>query len=368
MMRVRKNDWALAWIALMAVSVFGCGRGAWYEAYGIENERQLRSPESIPHLQRALEDGYCEAAEALGRMRAKASEAVPDLLDQIDRGECLLQAAKAVDAVSPDRPRALAAAVKALERVEVVSSSSLDSLSSIASLGSLKSKKSMLDSAYVDAFLKLFSGHGQAALPDLVKLVGHERWEVRYCAIRILAGIGNAKPNVIEALKRAEIDRNEDIRQVAKEAMRKLRFADLAKPGEKIVIAVFDVADPNGQFAKADLEQLTDYLSAQMAEIADFRVVPRDQVRSQLASQKRESFKAVFDERTQLQLGKALAARKSLATRLLKIDDKCVVTATLFDLKSETTEKAATVDTGCSMDSLTSAMKEVARKLSDKPL
>jgi hypothetical protein len=70
------------------------------------------------------------------------------------------------------------------------------------------------------------------------------------------------------------------------------------------------------------------------------------------------------DERCRIELGKALSAEKTLATTLIQVGSKCAVTSNLFDLKTETTEKGASVETGCSPDELLGAMKSIAGQLS----
>lgn len=89
-----------------------------------------------------------------------------------------------------------------------------------------------------------------------------------------------------------------------------------------------------------------------------------DQLRKNLLDEKAGSYKECYDERCRIELGKALSAQKTLATTLIQVGSKCAVTSNLFDLKSETTEKGASVETGCSPDELFSAMKSIAGQLS----
>jgi hypothetical protein len=63
-------------------------------------------------------------------------------------------------------------------------------------------------------------------------------------------------------------------------------------------------------------------------------------------------------------MGKALAAQKSLATKILRVGKRCAITSTLYDLKTETAEKSALSRTECSDDALMDAMDRVARQLS----
>ena len=103
-----------------------------------------------------------------------------------------------------------------------------------------------------------------------------------------------------------------------------------AKPGEaaaaapatsakKLIVAVFDIQDHTGGMDEKTLDQLTEYLAAQVTQRAGFKVVPRDQLRSRLAAEKVKSYRKCVDQRCQIELGKAMAAQKSLATKLLKV-------------------------------------------------
>jgi len=136
--------------------------------------------------------------------------------------------------------------------------------------------------------------------------------------------------------------------------------------GRREILAVFDVQDAGGRLSARTLEQMTDYLAVKMTDIAGYRVVPRDQLRKRLRSEKAAGYKKCFDESCQIELGRAVSAQKSLATKMLQLGSKCAITATLYDLKSETTVQAASVDSDCSEDSLMGGIEEIARKLAGR--
>ena len=52
--------------------------------------------------------------------------------------------------------------------------------------------------------------------------------------------------------------------------------------------------------------------------------------------------------------------------RQLRVGKLCAIAASLFDLRSETTEGAATVDTSCKEDALLAGIKALVRKLAGK--
>jgi hypothetical protein len=135
-------------------------------------------------------------------------------------------------------------------------------------------------------------------------------------------------------------------------------------PGpRKPIIAVFDVQDTTGKTKKEDLLSLTNYLGTVLTKSGKYKTVPRDQLRKRLFETKKGTYKNCFNESCQIELGKALAAQKSLATTLIRVGSKCAVTANLIDLKTETAEKGASVTTGCSTDELLDAMEKLVEQL-----
>lgn len=134
-------------------------------------------------------------------------------------------------------------------------------------------------------------------------------------------------------------------------------------PGGGQVVAVFDLEDSGKLVPEGAALQITDYLATRIAERLSFRVVPRDQLRARLVEEKAEGYKSCFDTSCQLELGKALAAEKSLATRLLRVGKTCAMTTTLYDLRTETAERAASVKTDCTEDGLLSGVDEVVEQL-----
>jgi hypothetical protein len=139
--------------------------------------------------------------------------------------------------------------------------------------------------------------------------------------------------------------------------------ADTGATAKRPIVAVFAVQDASKNIAADVLEQLTEYLSAQLAATGRYRIVPRDRLRERIADQRKKSYGACYDEACQIELGKALAAQKSLATKLLRVSNRCALTAVLYDLRTETTETAASVDTECSVEALLGAVRKVAQQL-----
>ena len=138
------------------------------------------------------------------------------------------------------------------------------------------------------------------------------------------------------------------------------------KQGQKVIVAVFNIQDATGEFEPKLLDQLTDYYCGMLTQSLGFKVVPRDQIKKRLSQQKKESYQACYDQSCQIEIGKASAAQKSIATKLIKIGDRCTLVSTMYDLKTQTSEKAANAITDCTPDSLMNGIIQLIKKFSEQ--
>lgn len=129
------------------------------------------------------------------------------------------------------------------------------------------------------------------------------------------------------------------------------------------IVAVFDIEDQSKKMQRDVLDQLTGYLGTKLTQIAGFKIVPRDQLRLRLSQEKSSTYKECYDQSCQIELGRAIAAEKSLSTQIIRIGNACAITSSLFDLRTETTEGAASIETGCADEDLMRAMTEIAEQL-----
>ena len=136
-------------------------------------------------------------------------------------------------------------------------------------------------------------------------------------------------------------------------------------PAKKsVILAVFDIEDVTKQLKEQEILQIQEFLETRLTELGGFKIVPREQLRQRLQQEKTDSYRACFDEACQIELGKEVAAEKSLSTRILKVGSTCVVTSKLFDLKTATSEKAASARVACSPEGLLEGMDQLATQLS----
>ncbi|HOX44049.1 MAG TPA: hypothetical protein PK668_10655 [Myxococcota bacterium] len=144
---------------------------------------------------------------------------------------------------------------------------------------------------------------------------------------------------------------------------RKLAAAPAPAPGKAFIIAVFTLEDRGAKLGEDVQERLSEYLASAIAASGRYQVIPRVQLKERLGLQKTESYKVCYDQNCQIELGKELAAEKSLSTQVIKLGARCMVTAVIFDLKTAASEGGASQEGGCGEDELAESMKEVVGKL-----
>jgi TPR repeat protein len=132
---------------------------------------------------------------------------------------------------------------------------------------------------------------------------------------------------------------------------------------QKPIVAVFGIENRGVQLDPTAISNLSDFLAAEIASTGSYEVVPRAQIKERLSSEKKNSFRACYEQSCQIEIGRELAASKSVSTQLLKIGKKCVVTATLFDLKKATAERAITQEGFCTAEGVMETLQVVAGKL-----
>lgn len=127
---------------------------------------------------------------------------------------------------------------------------------------------------------------------------------------------------------------------------------------------VFDIQDEFKKLRPEMTLALTEYLAVQLMRKAGYRLIPREQLKGRLKLEKAQTYKDCFDSVCQIELGKALAAQKTISTKLLQKGTQCVFTLTVFDLQSEIADKAASKISSCAESSLFDAIDRLAEELS----
>ncbi len=128
------------------------------------------------------------------------------------------------------------------------------------------------------------------------------------------------------------------------------------------VVAVMGVHDKSEALDGRTLGQLQAYFTARLGYYG-YRTVPTDQINAAIKELQRESFRPCYDEACQIEIGRALAAQRTVAPSILQIGELCVAAAGVYDLKTEAATDAATEETGCTPKALMEGFDRVARRL-----
>lgn len=137
--------------------------------------------------------------------------------------------------------------------------------------------------------------------------------------------------------------------------------------GAQSIIAVFDVEDQGAGLSAEVRNRLSDFLAMRLASTGAYQVVPRAQLRQRLVQQKTQSYKQCYDQTCQIEIGKELAAQKSLSTQVVKLGSRCMVTSVLYDLKRSASEGGGSAEGGCDEDAIVGSLKRVLVKLTPAP-
>jgi TPR repeat protein len=128
------------------------------------------------------------------------------------------------------------------------------------------------------------------------------------------------------------------------------------------IVAVFEVQDKGSRLSASQVDRLTDYLVT-LVTGGGYQVVPRAQLRERLQDQKRGSYKACYDERCQIELGRELAAQKTLSGQVLRFGKTCKVTVGLFDLARSASERAGSHSGGCSEEEIVASLERAVQAM-----
>ena len=212
------------------------------------------------------------------------------------------------------------------------------------------------------------------AVPALIRALSDEDASARVEAVKALVEIGVDNSHVEKGLRWAASDPDGRVKKAALSALRKLDTSRLARDSHMplkepasnrppAIVAVLDIQDSAGRLGAETRRQLSRYIAAAVSRASAFRVIPPRQLRQRLSAEKKKSFQDCYDDACRIELGKALSAQKVLATDLLRMGDRCVLTASLYELKTETVEKSALVETDCSDESLIDGVKDMTDQL-----
>lgn len=139
---------------------------------------------------------------------------------------------------------------------------------------------------------------------------------------------------------------------------------------QKPVVAVFDLEN-RAKLKSGDVLTLTEYITTRLAEGERYRVVPKSEVQTALRAKKAESYQSCYDESCQIEIGRELAAQKTLSSKVSRLGSTCIVTVQLYDLAQGASEGAGTSKGGCKVEEILGlldvAMAPFGRNVSPAP-
>lgn len=213
---------------------------------------------------------------------------------------------------------------------------------------------------------------------QLIQALGDSDGRVRQYAAEALGNAAPPNSGARQALQRVSKDEDSLVSRAARLALNKMgnrSAATLVKPAKIVakeptttkakpcIVAVFSVEAKPGSFSNGIRDRLTHLLLTGIAGCPRYRVVPARQLRKGLAEMKARSYKDCYDRRCQIEIGRALAAQITVASRVVQIDKRCFITSIMYDLKTETTQQAATAEGACDHNAIVESIKTVVRKL-----
>jgi hypothetical protein len=136
-----------------------------------------------------------------------------------------------------------------------------------------------------------------------------------------------------------------------------------AHASDRVVVAVFDIESKGVDLPSEVLARLSSYGATRLASTDAYAVVPKEQIREQLEAKKADSYKNCYDQACQIEIGKEVAAQKSLSSSVMRLGSRCVVSLALYDLRTAATEKATTAEGGCGEDDVFVSMKSALAQL-----
>ncbi len=126
---------------------------------------------------------------------------------------------------------------------------------------------------------------------------------------------------------------------------------------------MFNVEAPEGQLTESFKKTLSEFIGVQLTASGVYKVVPRSELQAALKRQKAASYKECFQESCQIEIGKEIAAEKTLSTKVSKIGSACLVTLSIYDLRSLTSDKAASQKGECSEEGVFESIQKCVAKL-----
>ncbi len=128
------------------------------------------------------------------------------------------------------------------------------------------------------------------------------------------------------------------------------------------IVAMFDIENQGAPLDNDSMARLSNMMFGLLVA-GGFKLTPQDQVRQRVIELKRDSYKDCFDQSCQIELGKAVAAAKSMSTRVTRVGESCQVATAVYDLRTEATDSGASAEGPCTEAGVSLAIRRVVAQL-----
>ena len=138
-------------------------------------------------------------------------------------------------------------------------------------------------------------------------------------------------------------------------------LASAAPQGPAVAVFPIQVIDVP-QLRDSNPDKFLDLLEA-MVIAERFPTIPRSDIKAVINDTSAQSFKDCYDESCQIELGKAVAARKALYSSFASFGRRCRLIIKLYDLESELAESSSSQTTSCDEEGLARAIEDARTEL-----
>ena len=131
-------------------------------------------------------------------------------------------------------------------------------------------------------------------------------------------------------------------------------------------VAVHEIQTDRVRLKPELLRVLRRSMAAGLAAAGGYRLVPEDKLREALMKAVKDSRKQCFAESCWIEVGQALNADRALTTRVMLLNGQCVVTAALFNVKTQVSERGGRVTGSCKEAGLQASFDRVLPQITGK--
>ncbi len=137
-----------------------------------------------------------------------------------------------------------------------------------------------------------------------------------------------------------------------------------ARADQRPIVAVFGIQDNSKRLKRKLVKSLTVYLGNLLGKGGIYQIVAPGDIRRAMREQVKDAKRSeCFEQKCQIEIGRELAANKTLSTTIDRIGNVCMVGTRLYDLERMATDITATAEGPCTPAGLMKAVKQAAAEI-----